>query len=349
MRNLWNELVNSLGFALSVVVVFLLLPMAFTFVMGTLGDAEALGGLIFGLLIVGVPLYLLASRPTQAQKEETLWKEEKKAEPRPKTTFTGKILETSVEQAERLDVRKREHFEKLPAQLYYKYRYGVRYKNTDYIFNVKCDIFSHMRGREEFNYMFRGRYFFPEIINISLSKPHGNSPHLILEGAINEHLKNFSDKDRDYMEKNQKQKLEDMRWAANYVALAAIYAHNNYFTVSLSSDMREYMVKYPFGVPPLKYQFDCTKEEEEQFFKDAFQRVEDCKIIVDNAFKKGLYTAQNKLFAEYNLNKSAAPHFEWAPNIEEKIEERNRKDREEQRKRKEAEKYERETGELSDK
>lgn len=263
MKNLWNEFVNSLGFALSAVIVILIIPMAFTFVMGAAGDAEAVGGLIFVAVVVGVPLYLWMKQPTMEQKEEKLWIEEKKAEPRPRATFTGKLLETTVEMEERLDVRKRQHFQKLERRVYWKYRAGESV-NWDRE-RLSIDMWSYLKRDKTLRFTVDYESFLglPPIVETMMGRE-GTYPHKVLEATIDEYIAKRGGKSRDFMENNKKELLEEFRWAVNYAALHCIFCFHNFFKVSLSSDMREYKIEYPFNVPPLKYCFDSTEEEEEE-------------------------------------------------------------------------------------
>lgn len=327
MKNLWKELVNSLGFALSVIILLLVLPMAFTFVMGIFGNAETLAGAGIGLLILGLLFYYLMTRKPEKQIEEKLWEEKKEA--LPKKTIRGKIVETSVEEAERLDVRKREHFEKLPFKhgIRMKYFYGlnkVLFQGKsptgsltimetlmeDIEWALKRDKATH----RYFQQMHDGENIRKRLYNNWQPMSwdfDGWMPHKLIAHFVNEHIQYHNGKDRQNIEDNLSNEFEKLRWIVTYSSLVGIYGGNRLFKVKLSSDMKEYTVFFPFDVPPLKYVFDCTPDEEMDFIKHAMQRVDDCKVKYHEGVHGKMYSEKQKFLIENKVADYYAKQFHW--------------------------------------
>lgn len=77
------------------------------------------------------------------------------------------------------------------------------------------------------------------------------------------------------LEKNCKELLEQYRWEATYEALVLLYGRNKIFKISLSQDLKEYKVKFPFDFQELSYRFDSDHKTEMEFLQAVIDRISD--------------------------------------------------------------------------
>lgn len=313
MKKLWNEIVNSLGFALSAVIVIIVIPIALVNLLGALCKPETWLTILFFAIVVGIPFRRWLKTPTVKQKEYELWVKERRAEPRPRDR-RGRLLETSVEEEDRLNIRKREHLRILPSKLCCKYKFGYDGIGSMYVSKASYMIVDTMCKEDCLKFLFKNGWYSKELFDVV---ERTFCSHDILEFAVDAYIKQHEGIDRDYLEKNEIDLLKRMSWSITYAVLSGTYCHKSLFNLKLSTDAKEYIVGYPFGVPPLKYRFDSTKEEEAAFLQEAWQRVEDCKIIVDKVYREQGYYEVERFLSENNvIGGIHSNYFNWSPGFE---------------------------------
>ena len=315
MRDLWNELVNSVGFVISAIVVIILFPMLFFAFMGIVGDSESLAGFIFSLFVVGIPLYFLMTKPTVEQKNETLWKEKKQVVNQIQKTKTGKLLETTMEFKERTHIRKREHFDNLynrRLDLIHMYQYGRKNGHHYYDNNLRfTKILSECKDMQFLSYDGKSytNSFFPHSVADTVKK-YRYTPYYTMKSVIDYYISRKYIKNRTEMEKTRQELLKNIRWAVTYAPLKDIYCEQSFFDIQVSSDAEEYRIIYPFGLEPLVYNFNCTAEEEEEFFANALKMVEECKKMYHKALNQcKTYKEREKFDNKYCRDRGA---FSWS-------------------------------------
>ena len=294
MKDLWKEIVNSLGFAASALLVVIILPMCFFSVMAIFSDPEALTFALAILGIGGVVFYILIQKPTQEDIDDQLWKKEKTVEDNGiRKTKKEKLIETELEYKERVNVRKREHYENLyNSRLRNIFHRGTPYRQAGmYATGLEKVIMDNMFLRDR---IYECRL--TKEINLELAK----DPYKITKMIIDYLIQYKGYKDRDEINANEKL-LKSIERCATYGPIAEIYYaafYGSMYKVEMllneDGNYKGYKVHLPFS-KNIKYFFDCTTEEEERFFKLAEERVKEGQRIVNEYETKYSYKYKEML------------------------------------------------------
>ena len=297
MRDLWNELVNSVGFVVSAVVVIILLPMMFFAFMGAFSDPEATLFLIIMVIAVVCFFVYMIKTPTLNEKDDRLWAEEKAVEENGiRKDKKGRFLETSVEYEERINVRKREHFQYLfgCSQIRNLFYYGVLDK-------PKGGLITALATRiENFAPRLKNRDYLFELERISWSES-AKDPYILLRNILDYAIKRCGYQSRDYIEKNMPEVPKKIMAYIMAAYLTELYTVNKFATTRIDEDYGGYCVVFPIG-EPICYRFDCTKEEEQKFFEELKKHVYKTKRLRDKLF----YNPNTPLKRHHTVNNHGA-------------------------------------------
>lgn len=322
MKNLWKEIVNSIGFAASAVVVVILLPMMFFSFMSIFSNPEAM--LFFAALVViaSVLFYVMIQTPTQEQKDEQLWVEEKKVEDEGvRRDKKGRYLETTVEYEERINVRKREHFQNLffDRDIRNLFSYGA--KNRPRRMAVTFFDTMLLTSVRQLDNMYYNCFISQWMKNSNVS-----DPYLTTKFLLDHAVKYLGYKNKDEIERKYPKFAQDIRRSVTALELFEVYRYTYGFYFELYKDLSGYAVVFPDNAK-IGYVFDSTPEEEEEFFKALEDKIISLKHIVVEYGEKylSLYEVQRKLEEEQNISacfkqRHVTDNFDWRLDAEERCE-----------------------------
>lgn len=322
MKNVLKEIINSLGFAASAVVVVILLPMMFFSFMAIFSNPEAMMFSVVLLVIGGVLFYVMMQTPTQEEKDKKLWTEEKRVEDDGvRKDRKGRYLETTVEYEERVNVRKREHFQNLFFNKDIRNLFSFGAKNVPRRMAVTYFdkmLFTSVRQLDNMYYNCFIRQW--------LKNSNVADPYLTTKFLLDHAVKYLGYKSKDEIEKKYPKFAQDVRRSVTVLLLLEVYQYTYGFFVEPYKDLTGYAVRFPDGAK-IGYLYDSTTETEEEFLQALADKITSLKQIVVEYGEKYLTLSEvsRRLEEEQNISISfkqrhVTNNFDWRLDAEERYE-----------------------------